>query len=386
MGEANTETKIILDEDLYGQYDWFYRNFLPAVQLACDEFFSEMFSFKLVSVSKNMNVLFSGTDYFVTKVRVDKQHDVFFRASEETIKIILDNVLGKNSGKFDFSKITELETKIISSFNDYLYNAVSPLLLAPAKDQKRKNFDTVHLTYFVQNLSEPNGGSGKFILSLPVVLLSPNTLTYTGTHFGVEDFSTSRVDVNIKIGTTKFPVKDLKHLEKEDIVIFENSDIQMMRLLYKGYEKDFRVTPNPGLITSIDNNDGGNTMEENSLSQSLWDNIQVEMGAEFDTVKISLGELKGIEQGLVVDLSSVYNNKISLKVENKTIARGELLIINDRYGVRIDEVFVAPSGPQPIAEHQETYETQAPQSTVSEEASIEEEFDYSDFELDDQDI
>lgn len=385
MSEANTETKIILDENLYGQYDWFCRNFLPAVQLACDEFFSEMFSFKLVSVSKNMNVLFAGTDYFVTKVRVDKQHDVFFRCSEETIKIILDNVLGKNPGKFDFSKITELETKIISSFNDYLYNTVSPLLLAPIKDQKRKNFDTVHLTYFVQNLLEPEGGSGKFILSLPAILLTPDTLTYSGSTFGVEDFSTSKVDVSIKIGTTKFPVKDLKHLEKEDIVIFENSNIQMMRLLYKGYEKDFRVTTNPGLITSIDNNDGGNTMEDNSLSQSLWDNIQVEMGAEFDTVKISLGELKGIEQGLVLDLSSVYNNKISLKVENKTIARGELLIINDRYGVRIDEVFVSPAGPQAMTEHQESYQAEAPQS-ASEDQNIEEEFDYSDFELDDQDI
>lgn len=390
MSEAYyTETKKPLDENLNGQYDWFYRNFLPAIQLACDEFFSEMFTFKLISISKNMNVLFQGTDYFVTKVRIDKQHDVFFRCSEETIKIILEKVLGKDEKRFDLSKITELEAKIISAFNDYLYAGISPLLLAPEPNKKRKNFDTVHLTFFLKdNQGRKDESAGKFILSLPEILLTPNTLKSIGEKFGIDDFATSQVEVDIKVGTTKFPVKDLKLLEKEDIVIFEDSNIQSMRLIYGNYQKNFRITPNPGLIISIDNNDGGNNMEENSSSQNLWDNIQVEMGAEFDTVKISLGELKNIEQGLVVDISSVYNNKISLKVENKVIARGELLIVNDRYGVRIDEVLASSNPQQESSEQTEQMTETQPDAQMGqrEEAGHEEEFDYSDFELDDQDI
>lgn len=391
MSEAYTETKTILKEDLYGQYDWFYRNFLPAIQLACDEFFSELFSFKLISLSKNMNILFQGTDYFVTKVRIDKQHDVFFRCSEETIQIILDKVLGKDEKnaqkKFDLTQITELEAKIISSFNDYLYSAISPLLTTPESNKKRKNFDTVHLTFFIKD--NKGEDAGKFILSIPEVLLTPDNLPLSGHKFDLADFSTSKVEVDIKVGTTKFPVKDLKHLENEDIVIFEDSNIQTMRIMYDGYEKNFRITPNPGLIISIDNNDGGNTMEDNSLSPNLWDNIQVEMGAEFDKVKITLGELKNIEQGLVVDISSVYNNKISLKVENKVIARGELLIVNDRYGVRIDEVFASENIPQnspkqPVTSTEEVSEEA--REEVEQDESHEDEFDYSDFELDDQDI
>jgi len=389
MTDAYTEINTSAKDELYAQYNWYHDSFLPKIQVACDEFFSELFSFKFVSLSKNINMLFQGDDYFVTKIRIDKQHDIFFRCSEGAIKVILDNVLGESKKRFQIGNITELEAKIISSFNDYLFNNISQVLLpAPPKSQKRKNFNTINLTFFVRD--NQNNGGGKFIVSLPEVLLNPNPIIPQEEKFDVSSFNKSKVEVNIKIGTTTFPIRDLKHLEKEDIVIFENSNVKRMQLIYKDYKKDFKLNPNLGLITSIDN-DGGHDMEENSLPQSLWDNIQVEMGAEFDKVKISLGELKNIEQGLVVDISSVYNNRISLKVENKIIANGELVIINDRYGVRINEIFTSepkiedvahqPSEQEENSEHlhEQQHEHQQPQAE-------EEEFDYSDFELDDADI
>ena len=410
MIDAKTETKTISktlnkelddgklqDMELRGQYNWFYQNFLHLIQNAGDDFFSEFFSFKLVSLSKNVNVLFQGDDYFVTKIRINKDYDVFFRCSEESIKIILDRLLGENK-KFNLSNITELEVKIISSFNDYLYQKISPCLLSlPQKKQKRKNFDTIHLTLFIKDNLLDSGA--KIIISLPQILLSPTTIDTNEANFDISDFKTSKLDVNILVGTTKFPLKELKNLEKEDIVVFENSNIHLMKLIYGGYRKKFKVSPNPGIITSTNQDNrkdnGGHKMEENSLSQSLWDNIQVEMGAEFEKVKITLGELKNIEQGLVLDISSVYNNKISLKVENKIIAAGELVIINDRYGVRIDEVFSSEKdNAQQILqnldespEEEEKKEEEHQQELVTEKAdNTDEEFDYSDFELDDQDI
>lgn len=390
MSEVKTEAKIILKDELYDQYNWFYQTFLPSIQTAGDDFFSGLFSFKLISVSKNMNVLFQGDDYFVTKIRVDKQHEVFLRCSENAVKIILDKILGKNE-KFNLTNVTELEAKIISSFNDYLYNSISKFLTSSVpKSPKRKNMDTIHLTFFIKEKESDNGA--KLIVSLPQVLLSPEAVKVESEKFDVSDFKTSKLPVNIKVGTTKFLLKELKNLEKEDIVVFENSDIHSMKLIYEDYEQDFKVSPNPGLITSANNN-GGHNMEENALSKDLWDNIQVEMGAEFEKVKITLGELKNIEQGLVVDISSVYNNKIFLKVENKTIAKGELVIVNDRYGVRVDEVFASEKNQAEQITQVQTEnsgeETEAQQQEPQESESnskADEEFDYSDFELDDQDI
>jgi len=373
-----------IKDELYEQYDWFCSSFLPPIQSACDEFFSDSFLLKLISVSKNINILFQGDDYFVTKIRLDKNHDVFFRCSGSAIEVILNNCLGENK-KFELTQLTDLEAKIISSFNDYLYESVAAVLLTPpaiSTSQKRRNYDVTHLTFIIKDKFTNEGG--KLIVSIPQVLLLPTNAKAHDEKFSVASFKTSKIPVDIRVGTTKFPVKDLKHLEKEDIVLFENSNIHSMQLIYNDYVKIFSVNPNPGLMTSLDDNDGGHIMEEKTLSQNMWDNIQVEMGAEFEKVKISLGELKSIEQGLVLDISSVYNNKISLKVENKTIAKGELVIINDRYGVRIDEVFASENMP---TEEVENVVVEAEEVIESEnDNSDDDEFDYSDFELDEQDI
>ena len=138
-------------------------------------------------------------------------------------------------------------------------------------------------------------------------------------------------------------------------------------------------------------------MEDNN--QSLWDSIEVEMSAQFDAVKITLGELKNIEEGLVVDLSSIYDSKVTLSVENKPIARGDLVIVNDRYGVKISDVITKSDRPQeqpvedvqeePADDYQEFNNEEEENSFEEQPAegnSEEDEFDYSDFELEDEDI
>lgn len=393
--------KTILKSELYKQYNWFYQTIFHSMQVASDEFFSDYFSLDLVSISKNVNILFQGDDYFVTKIRVDRQHDVFFRNASEAIKIILDKTLGENKD-FSLTSISELEAKIISSFNDYLYSSISKFLIPAhtlsSSSKKRKNFDIIHLTFFIKDKGANTGA--KIILSIPEILLAPANLEANHITFDATDFKTSKIEVNINAGTTKFPLKDIKSLEKEDIVVFEDSKINSMKLIYKDYKKEFKINQNLGLITSNNNDNGGNNMDENSLSQNLWDNIQVEMSAEFEKVKVTLGELKNIEQGLVVDISSVYDNRISLRVENKTIAKGELVIINDRYGVRIDEVFSSKQAgeqttpaaamheePAMTGENETREEHSSPMVEEShKDESTNEEFDYSDFELDDEDI
>jgi hypothetical protein len=135
--------------------------------------------------------------------------------------------------------------------------------------------------------------------------------------------------------------------------------------------------------------------------QNIWDSIEVEMIAEVDAVKITLGELKNIENGLVVDLTSLYDNNVTLKVEGKPIATGSLVIVNDRYGVKINDV-IANGGNDsalPVTDeaeftaeedNSEEYQGDETQESYEESAdnanSDEEEFDYSDFELEDENI
>lgn len=381
--------------ELYAQYNWFSNVYPSAVQQVSDEFFLPVFQFILVGISKNINTLMDKDAYFVTKVRIDKQHDMFFRSSEKAISIILDKALGKANGRFSLNKLTDLEAKIITAFNDYMYNSLKQFLEPAPPTLKRTNFDVVHLTFLLKDIEK--GTTGKFIVTLPEILLKPDIVASSNENFSDTDFAASLVDVGLKIGTTKFKLIDIKNIDIDDIVVFDNSDTHHMVLKFNDFEKDVNLNPNLGLVIPYDNNEGDGEMAE---STNLWDSIEVEMNAQFDTVKITLGELKRIEKGLVVDLTSIYDNKVTLSVEDKPIARGELVIVNDRYGVKIDEVI---AGHQPVSENEEISaendtqkysendgqpeeENFEGQPTESGEASDEDEFDYSDFELEDEDI
>ena len=396
MGQdMSTQTlNSIASKELYAQYDWYKNTFPPVVQKSCDEFFLPGFKFELIGISKNINVLMDKDYYFVTKIRIDKQYDMFFRSSDKAISLILDRVLGKPNRSFNLNRMTDLEAKIITSFNDYMFNMTSKLLSPPPPNElRRTDFDVIHLTFLIKDIDEPR--FGKFIVSLPAALLKPDTITSKGDKFDNTSFKTSTLDVKIKIGSTKFSMYDLKTLDTEDIVIFDNRKTKKMTLVIDDYEKEIKLNPNLGLITPIDDNNGGNNMGANNL----WDSIEVEMNAEFDPVKITLGDLKKIEDGMVVDLTSIYDNKVTLKVEDKIIARGELVIVNDRYGVKISEVTAkqkpgaAPAaGTDEFGNENEVMpddETAAADNTDDETPAADqqdEEFDYSDFELDDEDI
>lgn len=386
-------------KELYAQYNWFADNYPAVVQQSSDEFFLEGLQFILIGISKNINTLMDKEAYFVTKVMIDKLHDMFFRTSEKAVGIILDRALGKPNSRFNLNRLTDLEAKIITSFNDYMFNSLAKFLSPARPELKRSNFDVVHLTFLIKDTN--TNQVAKFIITLPDELLNPDVVTSQEDKFDYGDFATSIIDVAIKVGTTRFKLIDVKNIDIDDIVVFDNSNTNHMVLKFRDYEKEINLNPNLGLVIPVDN-DGGN--EEMADNTNLWDSIEVEMSAQFDTVKITLGELKNIEEGLVVDLTSIYDNKVTLSVEDKPIARGELVIVNDRYGVKIDEVIAkAPKSEvqagnseliqqtgsddfsddtMDMGEEEITHEN----TEGGEQNSEEDEFDYSDFELEDDDI
>ena len=338
--------------------------------------------------------------YFVTKIRIDKLHDMFFRTSEKAVGIILDKILGKPNSRFNLNKLTDLEAKIITAFNDYMFNMVSKFLSPAPPTLKRTNFDVVHLTFLLKDIEKNE--VAKFVITLPEELLNPEIVVSKNDKFDYGAFSTSVIDIAVKIGSTKFKLIDVKNIEVDDIVVFDNSNINHMVMKFNDYEKDINLNPNLGLVIPVENEEGEDNMAGENTN--LWDSIEVEMGAQFDTVKITLGELKKIEEGLVVDLTSIYDNKVTLSVEDKPIARGELVIVNDRYGVKIEEVIAqmpakeeASSAPveqggleaelnDSFNENNTEQQAPAPGQQSEQPAGEEDEFDYSDFELEDEDI
>ncbi len=360
----------IFFDELYKQFSWYDSVFTPAVKSCSSEFFFEGFEYKLASVSTNMNVLSQNDTFFVTKVKINSKNDVYIRISQDAINVILDKVLGKNNKRFELTEVSELEARIITAFNDFLYETLAPNFTI---EPNRRYNEILHLTYFVK--SAISDSAAKFIISVPMEILTPKEAEPKPPHFTDMDFAHSPVEVNLLLGTTVFPLADIKKLDVGDIVVFENSNSSEMTLVCENIIQKFKVKPNINIIEPYDMS-GGNEMD--NTNTNLWDSIQVDMSAEFDKVKVTLGELKSIEEGLIVDLCSVYDNKVSLKVGGKMVAAGELVIINDRFGVRIEQVNESSSPSSPAASAPPVQEEvhEEPQEEQTEGTD----FDYSDFE------
>ena len=374
---ANDSIKTSFSGELYRQFDWFDKTFTGKIGEVSTTYFFEGLEYKLIGVSVNMNVLTKTESFFVTKIQIDEKNEFLIRISQDAIRIMLDKILGKlTKRKFDLSKLTDLEAKIITSFNNAIYDAVASNI---NKESIEKQPEFLNLSYNVRNIA--TNECGKLIITLPKSALSPVAIQSKGPSFDDRYFENSLVEVNLRLGVMNFPVIDVKKLDMGDLVLFENSRTDTMTLCCDDIIQEFKVHPNNALRVDYETINGGGDMDQNV---NLWDSIQVEMSAEFDKVKISLGELKNIEEGQVVDISSVYNNKISLKVGDKTVAKGELVIVNDRFGVKIDTI---NSNKEVHASHeaayQENYNDNAAEQQGEEQS---EELDYSDFELDGQDV
>ncbi|MBO6256626.1 FliM/FliN family flagellar motor switch protein [bacterium] len=320
--------------------------------------------------------------------------------TEKAIDIILEKILGKSKNKFGINKISELEAKIITSFNGFIYDALKPKMNVPDPTQlKRTNFDMVNLTFILKDIEPEAKNAGKIIVTLPLALLNPERIESSGNTFNNTDFPNSEIFVKVIMGNMRFPLYDIKTLEQGDVVVFENSDIHKMTLSVQDELLEINLNPNMDLMIPQDDDTEG----DNMAARNIWDSIEVEMNAEFDAVKISLAELKSIEDGLVVDLTSLYDNNVTLKVEGKPIASGSLVIVNDRYGVKINNIIAKGQSASPDAEtdtsdseeedyeeeesyeDNENYDEESSQEQDSEEDD-EEDFDYSDFELEDDNL
>ncbi len=336
--------------------------------------------------------LVKNLDFFSSQIKVDKHKPVIIRLGKNFVEQYLNSTLEDSPPDFKLSSLTPLEIKILNNFAEFLYKKINEIILSPKvakiSEKSEKNLN------LILGISSRSDFLAQVVLSIPIDRIPLEEIEFA-TNFNDEDFAASNVTTRIRIGRSKITVEDLKNLQKEDIVLLEDSSAVNLVLVSGALEQKFKVKVNPDLIMNFDNEEEENDIQQQinnevAMEKNLWDDIQIEISAEFDKVKMTLGELKQITKGQIVDLGSVFNNEISLYVENKKVAKGELLIINDKYAIKLNEVLSSSKSetqetkevenpqkePQPQPQEQEQ-QPQAPNETQEVE---DEEFDYSDFE------
>lgn len=71
---------------------------------------------------------------------------------------------------------------------------------------------------------------------------------------------------------------------------------------------------------------------------SLVGHVQVSLTAQVGTVSMSIEQLFGLKSGDVVSMNELLEAPLTLMLNGRAVARGELLAVDDHFGVRILEL------------------------------------------------
>ena len=74
--------------------------------------------------------------------------------------------------------------------------------------------------------------------------------------------------------------------------------------------------------------------------------VPVELAVEVGRTKMTIREALALGPGSIVTLNRLAGEPVDLLVNGKPIARGEVVVIDEEFGLRVTEV-LAPSGAEP---------------------------------------
>ena len=86
-----------------------------------------------------------------------------------------------------------------------------------------------------------------------------------------------------------------------------------------------------------------NAALENPTNLNLVLDVPVSLTIELGGCKLPMREVLQLTVGSVVQLDKPADAPVELSVNGKLIARGEVVVIEDRYGVKITEVIGQPT-------------------------------------------
>lgn len=151
------------------------------------------------------------------------------------------------------------------------------------------------------------------------------------------------VPINISVGKTKLTYNDIQSIEGEDLLIFEESDVSK---LYWHFGEIGVVLPEEDhsvYLNDVDNiEELANEMTDqlNTQTNDPLSSLPLELSAEFQKVKIPLKQVLELKNGGVLPLGPLLDTELTLTAQGKPVARGELVIVGNQFGMRISDLLI----------------------------------------------
>ena len=75
--------------------------------------------------------------------------------------------------------------------------------------------------------------------------------------------------------------------------------------------------------------------------------VPVDLAVEIGRTTMTIGETLALGPGSIITLNRLAGDPVDLLVNGKPIARGEVVVIDEEFGLRITDVVSAPHVPEP---------------------------------------
>ena len=77
---------------------------------------------------------------------------------------------------------------------------------------------------------------------------------------------------------------------------------------------------------------------ENQINPEVLQHISVTLSIEVGRAMIKIKDLMRLTQGSVVELDRIAGEPLDLLINNTVVAQGEVVLVNERYGIRLTRV------------------------------------------------
>jgi len=78
--------------------------------------------------------------------------------------------------------------------------------------------------------------------------------------------------------------------------------------------------------------------QENQYDMDLILDIPLDVSVELGKVKMPVNELLQLGQGSIIELVKSVGEPLDIYVNNKLIAKGEVVILDEKFGVRVADI------------------------------------------------
>jgi len=83
---------------------------------------------------------------------------------------------------------------------------------------------------------------------------------------------------------------------------------------------------------------GAPMVADGNLDINFLLDVQLQISVEVGRTTMLISELLKMNQGSIVELQSMIGQPLDIRVNDKLVARGEVVVINDKFGVKITEI------------------------------------------------